>query len=96
MGMTIEDNVAIFNFFTSSGAGGADAFLFFASLSAAFVSFTSDADGRVINFKGEAVVGATVEELDGGIEPNLAASLLLWYSTTLVEAMMNCSFMPWK
>ena len=65
--MTIEDNVAIFNFFTDSGAGGADAFLFFASLSTALVLFTSDAKGRVMSFKDEVVVGAAAEELVGGI-----------------------------
>ena len=36
------------------------------------------------------VVGSGVDELDGSAEPNLAASLLLWSSTTLAEAVMNC------
>ena len=36
------------------------------------------------------VVGGGVDELDGSAEPNLAASLLLWSSTTLAEAVMNC------
>ena len=78
MGMTIEDNVVVFNFFSDSGIGGADAFLFLASRSAAFVFFVSDVEGRVISFKDEVMVGgAAAEELVGAFSSGVTNAVTL-------------------
>jgi hypothetical protein len=75
--MTIEDNVAVFNLFRDSGTGGADAFLFLASLTAALVFFTYDAEGRVISFKDEVIVGAAAEELVGAFSSGVTDAVTL-------------------
>ena len=82
MGMTTEDNVAIFNFFSDLGTGGADGFLFLASHSSSFVFFTLDAEGRVGRFKDEAIqVGAAAEELVGAVSSGVTDAVTLSISS---------------